>query len=302
MMLTIRVTGLPVLSCDCLCEINQLPFLPALFIRRLSVRRLFIQRLFYPAPFLYGAFLNRMPFKTALSQKTRNQRTFQHSTNLSRAIVHTTPIYFRRFNPNLIPLCTNATMGQNPILRPSRSYQQPRGDILTMYPLTNRSIYQRIFLKTYVLTDALAGRWPDWSDALASSAARKRQVPTPMPQEPINRSTSLASDYTIEYSQDLVLELFFRSSSGRLWRQNRLCQVWHWFKDDVKKHRKTYPPRSNQQRYANHVQIVWMKIMRLQLIALCQVTSRGETSTFYPYQCTELIRIFLILASVSWTL
>jgi hypothetical protein len=41
-------------------------------------------------------------------------------------------------------------------------------------------------------------------------------VPTPMPQEPINRSTSHASDYTIEYSQDLVLELFFRSSSGRL--------------------------------------------------------------------------------------
>jgi len=149
--------GLPVLSCDCLCEcsceINQLPFLPALFIRRP----------FYPAPFLSsaflsGAFLIRMPFKTALSQKTRNQRTFQHSTNLSRAIVHPTPIYFRRFNPNLIPLCTNAAMGQNPILRPSRPYQQPRGDILSMYPLTNRSIYQRIFLKTYVLTDALAGR------------------------------------------------------------------------------------------------------------------------------------------------
>ena len=123
----------------------------------------FIQRLFYPAPFLSsaflsGAFLNRMPFKTALSQKTRNQRTFQHSNNLSRAIVHPTPIYFRRFNPNLIPLCTSAAMGQNPILRPSRSYQQPRGDILTMYPLTNRSIYQRIFLTTYVLTDALAGR------------------------------------------------------------------------------------------------------------------------------------------------
>jgi hypothetical protein len=119
--------------------------------------------LFYPAPFLSsaflsGAFLNRMPFKTALSQKTRNQRTFQHSTNLSRAIVHPTPIYFRRFNPNLIPLCTSAAMGQNPILRPSRSYQQPRGDILTMYPLTNRSIYQRIFLTTYMLTDALAGR------------------------------------------------------------------------------------------------------------------------------------------------
>jgi len=38
MMLTIRVMGLPVLSCDCLCEclceINQLPFLPALFIQR----------------------------------------------------------------------------------------------------------------------------------------------------------------------------------------------------------------------------------------------------------------------------
>ena len=123
----------------------------------------FIQRPFYPAPFLSsaflsGAFLNRMPFKTALSQKTRNQRTFQHSTSLSRAIVHPTPIYFRRFNPNLIPLCTSAAMGQNPILRPSRSYQQPRGDILSMYPLTNRSIYQRIFLKTYVLTDALAGR------------------------------------------------------------------------------------------------------------------------------------------------
>ena len=157
MMLTIRVMGLPVLSCNCLCEcpceINQLPFLSALFIRPP----------FYPAPFLSnaflsGAFLNRMPFKTALSQKTRNQRTFQHSNNLSRAIVHPTPIYFRRFNPNLIPLCTNAAMGQNPILRPSRPYQQPRGDILSMYPLTNRSIYQRIFLKTYVLTDALAGR------------------------------------------------------------------------------------------------------------------------------------------------
>jgi hypothetical protein len=151
-MLSIRVMGLPILSCNCLCEcpceINQLPFLPALFIRRP----------FLSSAFLSGAFLNRMPFKTALSQKTRNQRTFQHSTNLSRAIVHPTPIYFRRFNSNLIPLCTNATMGQNPILRPSRSYQQPRGDILTMYPLTNRSIYQRIFLKTYVLTDALAGR------------------------------------------------------------------------------------------------------------------------------------------------
>ena len=161
-MLSIRVMGLPVLSCnclcECLCEINQLPFLPALFIQRLSVRRLFIQRLFYPAPFLSGAFLIRMPFKTALSQKTRNQRTFQHSNSLSRAIVHPTPIYFRRFNPNLIPLYTSAAMGQNPILRPSRSYQQPRGDILPMYPLTNRSIYQRIFLKTYVLTDALAGR------------------------------------------------------------------------------------------------------------------------------------------------
>ncbi|MDO7572261.1 MAG: hypothetical protein MUQ99_07685, partial [Pseudomonadales bacterium] len=34
-------------------------FYPALF-----VRRLFIQRLFYPAPFLYDAFLIRMPFKT----------------------------------------------------------------------------------------------------------------------------------------------------------------------------------------------------------------------------------------------
>ena len=167
MMLTIRVMGLPVLSCDCLCEclceINQLPFLPALFIQRLSVRRLFvrrlfIQRLFYPAPFSYGAFLIRMSFQTTLPQKTRNQRTFQHSNNLSRAIVHPTPIYFRRFNPNLIPLCTSAAMGQNPILRPSRSYQQPRGDILSMYPLTNRSIYQRIFLTTYVLTDALAGR------------------------------------------------------------------------------------------------------------------------------------------------
>lgn len=152
LMLSIRVMGLPILSCDCLCEclceINQLPFLPALFIRRP----------FLSSAFLSGAFLNRMPFKTALSQKTRNQRTFQHSNNLSRAIVHPTPIYFRRFNSNLIPLCTNATMGQNPILRPSRSYQQPRGDILTMYPLTNRSIYQRIFLTTYVLTDALAGR------------------------------------------------------------------------------------------------------------------------------------------------
>ncbi|MDA8913335.1 hypothetical protein N9I66_10535, partial [Pseudomonadales bacterium] len=101
MMLTIRVMGLPVLSCDCLCEINQLPFLPALFIRRP----------FLSSAFLSGAFLNRMPFKTALSQKTRNQRTFQHSTNISRAIVHPTPIYFRRFNSNLIPLCTNATMG-----------------------------------------------------------------------------------------------------------------------------------------------------------------------------------------------
>ncbi|MBT6792426.1 MAG: hypothetical protein HOA39_08335 [Gammaproteobacteria bacterium] len=157
LMLSIRVMGLPILSCNCLCEcpceINQLPFLPALFIRRP----------FYPAPFLSsaflsGAFLIRMPFKTALSQKTRNQRTFQHSNSLSRAIVHPTPIYFRRFNPNLIPLCTSATMGQNPIPRPSRSYQQPRGDILSMYPLTNRSIYQRIFLTTYVLTDALAGR------------------------------------------------------------------------------------------------------------------------------------------------
>ena len=149
---TIRVMGLPVLSCDCLCECpfetNQLPFLAALF----------NQPPFCTAPFFYGAILNRMPFKTALSQKTRNQRTFHHSTNLSRAIVHPTPIYFRRFNPNLIPLCTSAAMGQNPILRPSRSYQQPRGDILSMYPLTNRSIYQRIFLKTYVLTDALAGR------------------------------------------------------------------------------------------------------------------------------------------------
>ena len=50
LMLSIRVMGLPILSCncpcECLCEINQLPFLPALFIQRLSVRRLFIQRLF----------------------------------------------------------------------------------------------------------------------------------------------------------------------------------------------------------------------------------------------------------------
>ena len=118
----------------------------------------FLSGAFLYSAFLSGAFLIRMPFKTALSQKTRNQRTFQHSNNLSRAIVHPTPIYFRRFNPNLIPLCTSAAMGQNPILRPSRPYQQPRGDILSMYPLTNRSIYQRIFLKTYVLTDALTGR------------------------------------------------------------------------------------------------------------------------------------------------
>ena len=158
---TIRVMGLPVLSCDCLCEclckclceINQPPFLTSTF-----YPAPFCPAPFYTAPFLYGAFLIRMPFKTALLQKTRNQRTFQHSNSLSRAIVHPTPIYFRRFNPNLIPLCTSAAMGQNPILRPSRSYQQPRGDILTMYPLTNRSIYQRIFLTTYVLTDALAGR------------------------------------------------------------------------------------------------------------------------------------------------
>ena len=131
---------------------------PAAFFTSTFYPALFIRRPFLSSAFLSGAFLNRMPFKTALSQKTRNQRTFQHSTNLSRAIVHPIPIYFRRFNSNLIPLCTNATMGQNPILRPSRSYQQPRGDILTMYPLTNRSIYQRIFLTMYVLTDALAGR------------------------------------------------------------------------------------------------------------------------------------------------
>ena len=50
LMLSIRVMGLPILSCnclcECLCEINQLPFLPALFIRRP----------FYPAPLLSSAF------------------------------------------------------------------------------------------------------------------------------------------------------------------------------------------------------------------------------------------------------
>ena len=157
-MLWVYLYCLAIVFANVFAKANQLPFLTSTFYPALFVRRLFIQRLFYPAPFLYGAFLIRMPFKTALLQKTRNQRTFQHSNSLSRAIVHPTPIYFRRFNPNLIPLCTSAAMGQNPILRPSRSYQQPRGDILSMYPLTNRSIYQRIFLKTYVLTDALAGR------------------------------------------------------------------------------------------------------------------------------------------------
>jgi hypothetical protein len=42
--------GLPVLSCDCLCEglceINQLPFLPALFIQPFLSSAFFIQRLF----------------------------------------------------------------------------------------------------------------------------------------------------------------------------------------------------------------------------------------------------------------
>jgi hypothetical protein len=45
-----------------------------------------------------------------------------------------------------------------------------------------------------------------------------------------------------------------------------------------------------------------MKIKRLRLITLCQVTLRGETSTFDPYQYPELIRIFPFLASVSWML
>jgi len=47
LMLSIRVMVLPILSCNCLCEINQLPFLPALFIRRPFLS----SALFYPAPF-----------------------------------------------------------------------------------------------------------------------------------------------------------------------------------------------------------------------------------------------------------
>jgi len=51
LMLSIRVMGLPILSCDCLCEclceINQPPFLTS---------APFIQRLFYPAPFCPALF------------------------------------------------------------------------------------------------------------------------------------------------------------------------------------------------------------------------------------------------------
>jgi len=113
---------------------------------------------------------------------------------------------------------------------------------------------------------------------------------------------ALGTDYTIECPQDPVLELFFGSSVERPRPYIRPYRLCHGLEERVKKHRANYSPRSTKLRWAIHIEIVWIKFMCLRLITLCQVTFRGGTSTFDPYQYPELIRIFPFLASVSWML